>query len=616
MGQWDSERSNYWVNRFNRRRLIGGAATAGVGLAAAGIVGCGGDDSTSTTATSAATSAGSASASAPAGASKTATTAAAAGKPGGTYRSSSSNATYDSFDASRSRFTPVGDIVGLAMQRLVQWDNFKESKIGGGIAEKWEQPDGQTVVLTLRPNTFFHNKPPVNGRAATVEDIKFHIERNRDGKTQDGKADPNFYRQPYYANVDSVVATDASTVTVKLKTPSPLFFNLLAQPFEGIQAPEAVKQFEKDYAQFNEKLIIGTGPYVLTEFSPDGRLKYKRFDKFAGKTYLNGVSYVPLFTDESARQAAWEQKQIDVHAPSTTQVLNDLKSRYSGKVQDIPNYSANPIIAGSFYVGAAPWNNENLLGAIFRAYDRRQLIQQFHGGRGAMAGDVPPQHGAFALPEKELITLPGYLENRDTEIAEARKMWAAGGGPALGDVTIDIPDIFEGVYQAAAIITAMLNKNLGVSQFKAKVEPYSSITTKVVQQKYGGGNANIWYGWDTDVLDPEPTSFLIANYKSDSPQCIQTFGTKIPALDTALTKLATELDQAKRRDLVHEADRLLIKAHGGGRAYSHVQITNTLAWNYFHSREAAPFNTAHLTVNAWIDTADPTYQGRASDDNA
>ncbi|MCZ2111589.1 MAG: ABC transporter substrate-binding protein [Dehalococcoidia bacterium] len=614
MGQLQFERSNYWANRFNRRRLIGGAATAGVGLAAAGIVGCGGDDSTSTP-TRAATTGSSATAAGSPAASKTAAATPAA-KAGGTYRSSSSNATYDSFDASRSRFTPVGDIVGLAMQRIVQWDNYKEGKIGGGLAEKWEQPDGQTIVLKLRPNTFFHNKPPVNGRAATVEDIKFHIERNRDGKLQDGTPDPNFYRQPYYANVDSVTATDASTVTIKLKTPSPLFFNLLAQPFEGIQAPEAVKQFEKDYAQFNEKLIIGTGPYVLTEFSPEGRLKFKKFDKFSGKTNFNGVNYVPLFTDEAARQAAWEQKQIDVHGPSTTQVLNELKSRYSGKIQDIPNFSANPIIAGSYYIGSAPWNNENLLGAIFRGYDRRQLIQQFHGGRGAVSGSVPPQHGSFALSEKELINYPGYLENRDTENNEARKMWAAGGGPALGEVTLDIPDIFEGSYQAASILVAMLNKNLGVTQFKAKVEPYATITSKIVQQKYGNGNAAIWYGWDTDILDPEPASFLIANYKSDSPQAKQTFGLKIDALDAVLTKLGAELDQAKRRELTHDAEKLLLKAYGAGRAYSHVAITNTLAWNYYHPREAAPFNTAHLIVNAWIDPSDPTYQGRAADENA
>ncbi len=360
-------------------------------------------------------------------------------------------------------------------------------------------------------------------------------------------------------------------------------------------------------------MIIGTGPYVLSEFSTEGRLKFKRYEKFAGKAYLDGLSYVPLFTDNSALQAAWEQKQVDAFGPSTVQALNDLKERFKGKIQDVPSYSANPIIAGSFYIAAPPWNNENLMGAIFRAYDRRLLIQQFHGGRGAMSGSVPPTQAAFGLAEKELITLPGYLVDRDKENTEARKMWEAGGGPALGDVTLDIPDIFEGLYQAGAIITAMLNKNLGTNQFKAKVEPYSTITSKIVQQKYGNGNANIWYGWDTEVLDPEPTSFLIANYKSDQPFAKQTFGIKNDALDAVLTRLNTELDQARRKEMTKEAERMLLKAYGGGRPYSHVQITNNLYWNYYHPHEPASFNTAHLYPNSWIDPADPTYQGRPSD---
>ncbi len=76
---------------------------------------------------------------------------------------------------------------------------------------------------------------------------------------------------------------------------------------------------------------------------------------------------------------------------------------------------------------------------------------------------------------------------------------------------------------------------------------------------------------------------------------------------------ALPVDQEKRIELTREAERLLIKAYGGGRPYSHVQITNTLYWNYYHAHEAAPFSTAHLYVNAWIDKDDPTYQGRPSD---
>jgi len=600
--------NNYWVRRQSRRRFLGSAAGVSAAAVAFATTGCGDDDDDDSSSGSPTAAGATTAASVTAGPTKAATPAA---KSGGTARFVSSNATYDTFDHSRSRFSPVATIVGLTMQRVLQWDSFANGTLGGAFAESWEQPDAQTVKLKLRPNNFFHNKSPVNGRQTKAEDIKFHIERNKSGKLLDGTDDPNFYRKGEYQVVESVSVPDASTVLVKLAKPSPLFLNLLAQSYEGIGAPEAIQQFEKSYANFNQEMIIGSGPFVLTEFSSEGRLKFKKYDKSSRPVNLDGVQYVPLFTDTAAQQAAWEQKQIDGYGPSTIQVLEELRSRFKGKVTERTGFSANPIICGSYNGGAAPWNNENLIGAYFRAVDRRQLVQQFHGGRGAISGSIPPSQGAFALTEKELITFPGYLQDRDKDISDARKMWEAGGGPALGDVTIDVPDIFEGSYQASAILTAMLNKNLGTSQFKAKIEPYSTITSKIVQKKYGSGNANLWYGWDTEVLDPEPTAFLVSNYTSTS-SLNQQFEVKVPGLDELLGKVAVELSPDKRKEMTKDVERMLLKAYGAGRPYSHVQITNTLYWNYYKPAESAPFSTAHLLANAWIDPDDPTYQGRAS----
>jgi peptide/nickel transport system substrate-binding protein len=600
--------NNYWVRRQSRRRFLGSAAGVSAAAVAFATTGCGDDDDDDSSSGSPTAAGATTAASVTAGPTKAATPAA---KSGGTARFVSSNATYDTFDHSRSRFSPVATIVGLTMQRVLQWDSFANGTLGGAFAESWEQPDAQTVKLKLRPNNFFHNKPPVNGRQTKAEDIKFHIERNKSGKLLDGTDDPNFYRKGEYQVVESVSVPDASTVLVKLAKPSPLFLNLLAQSYEGIGAPEAIQQFEKSYANFNQEMIIGSGPFVLTEFSSEGRLKFKKYDKSSRPVNLDGVQYVPLFTDTAAQQAAWEQKQIDGYGPSTIQVLEELRSRFKGKVTERTGFSANPIICGSYNGGAAPWNNENLIGAYFRAVDRRQLVQQFHGGRGAISGSIPPSQGAFALTEKELITFPGYLQDRDKDISDARKMWEAGGGPALGDVTIDVPDIFEGSYQASAILTAMLNKNLGTSQFKAKIEPYSTITSKIVQKKYGSGNANLWYGWDTEVLDPEPTAFLVSNYTSTS-SLNQQFEVKVPGLDELLGKVAVELSPDKRKEMTKDVERMLLKAYGAGRPYSHVQITNTLYWNYYKPAESAPFSTAHLLANAWIDPDDPTYQGRTS----
>src|SRR5918994_5751042 len=45
------------------------------------------------------------------------------------------------------------------------------------LAEKWEYKNPTTLVFTLKKGVKFHNKPPVNGREVTAEDVKYSLER-------------------------------------------------------------------------------------------------------------------------------------------------------------------------------------------------------------------------------------------------------------------------------------------------------------------------------------------------------------------------------------------------------------------------------------------------------
>jgi len=584
--------------------VLGGAATAGLGVAALGLVGCGDDDDDDDDGgdpTTAPTS--------PAGASATAAPTEVAKQKGGTARFISANNTWDTFDLDRSRFTPISTLFGFTNLGVMQWNDYAEGKIGGGMAESFEQPDKQTFVFKVRPNLFWHNKAPVNGRAATADDITQFILRNKNGKTQDGVDDPNFYRKASFQTVDKAETVDAKTVKVTMTRPDPFFLNVLAGAYTKVQAPEAIKAFEKDYANLKADLIIGTGAFTLTEFEAAGKLTFVRNEKFYTQVNPDGVKYLPLFTDQAAQQAAFEQKQVDAFAPTQNAVLEDMLKRLTGKVQEIKNFSANPQ-AGTYYGGSAPWNNPNLIGAIFRAFDRRSLISSLLQGKAALSGNVPPTQAAFGITEKELITFPGYLEDRATEEAEAKKMWAAGGGPALGEIIVDIPDIWEGLYSGgAALITNQLNKVLG-NTFTAKIEPYSTITTKIVQKAYGNGKNNIWYGWITEITDPEPTLLQYLQFNSAQPQW-QQYGVKIDKVDTLTNSLVNEFDIAKRQNDNKEVNRELLKAYGAGVPYSLVGVGSTLVWNYYHPTKTAPFVTSQqFGTDAWFDQKDPTWSGR------
>jgi peptide/nickel transport system substrate-binding protein len=578
--------------------VLGGAVLGGVGVGSLALVGCGDDDDDE--ASDATPDTGGTVAPTPSG----------SAVKGGTARFSSANNTWDTFDVDRSRFTPFAVVMGYTNESVVHYKSFEKGELEGGLASKWEQPDASTLNITLRDGATWHNKPPVNGRAATSEDIVAFIKRNKEGKTQDGVDDVNFYRKGEYANVASVTAPDAKTVNVKFTKPDPFFLGTLASGYAKIQAPEAVKAFEKDYANLKADLIIGTGAYSLTEFKAEGSLTFTKHDKYPQGQNLDKIQYFPLFTDNAALQAAFEQKQIDAYGPRTKQVLDELLAKYAGKITNYPAFAANPM-AGTYYGGTPPWNNANLIGAIFRTIDRRQLIQQMFQGLAALAGNIPPTQAAFGITEKELITYPGYLEDRAKELAEAKQMWSAGGGPALGDITVDIPDIWEGAYSGvgALITNSMLKANLG-NNFNVKLEPYSTITGKLIQQKYGNGANNIWYGWISDVTKLEPSIDLYNSYNSASPQ-FQQFGVKIQKVDDTTSKLLIELDLEKRKTMTKEVEIELIKAYGAGIPYNMITIGNTLVHNYYHPTENQPFVTAHqFASRAYIDPKDPTYQGR------
>ncbi len=605
-----SQENNYWLRRldsgrFSRRRFVGGAALAGVGAAGLGLVGCGDDDSGGSTAT---TSGGSPTGSSPTAGSASPT--AAAKQKGGIYRNTSANGTYDTFDVDRSRFSPFAVQMGYTNLGLVNYASFTDGKLEGAFASKWEQPDATTMTFTLRDNLFWQNKAPVNGRQATVDDIVFFIQRNKDGKLQDGTVDPNFYRASDYASVQSVTATDSKTVTVKFSKPNPFFLGTLAGSYAKLQAPEAVKQFEKTYTNFSPDLIIGTGAYILTQFTADGHVQLRRFDKYYRDVWIDGLDYIPLFTDNAALQSAFEQKQIDQYAPRTKAVLDDLQARYKGQIYNEAQFDVNPW-AGTYYGGSAPWNNPNLIGAIFRSIDRNALSQQLVQGQAALSGSIPPVQQPFAITEKELITYPGYLADHAKDLSEAKAMWAAGGGPALGRILIDIPDIWEGAYAGvSALIQNQLKANLG-DQFDTKIEPYSTITGKLVKQQYGNGSNNIWYGWISDVNKLEPSFDLWTNFNSASPQFPYLGGVKIDKVDTLTNQIITELDATKRADLCKQIDVELIKAYGAGVPYNLDHISTTLSWNYYHGTEATPFITSPNFGNtAYFDQKDPTWSGR------
>ncbi len=120
----------------------------------------------------------------------------------------------------------------------------------GDLAESWTQPSETTYVFKLRRGVRWHNKPPVNGRELTADDVVYSVERFL---TVKGNA--NAYMLKSVARVEPV---DRYTVKFTLKEPFVWFLDMLANPVAvGIIAREVVDK----YGDLRKpEAVIGTGP--------------------------------------------------------------------------------------------------------------------------------------------------------------------------------------------------------------------------------------------------------------------------------------------------------------------------------------------------------------------
>lgn len=205
------------------------AAATGAGGVALGLVGCGDDDDKTATAAPA-TAVTSTSPSTAATTAAATTAAAATAAKGGALRLTSANNTWDVFDIDRSIFSTIAAYLhGFTNSGVVAYKSFKDAVLEGGFADKWEIQSPTQITFTVKQGLKWHNKPPVNGRAATSADIKAFIIRNRDATLRDGTVDKStFYRSSQYGLVDTVDTPDARTAVVKFKSPNIFFLDTLA----------------------------------------------------------------------------------------------------------------------------------------------------------------------------------------------------------------------------------------------------------------------------------------------------------------------------------------------------------------------------------------------------
>ena len=266
--------SEYWDRYFrrartSRRRFLQASATAGLGAAGIGLVGCGDDDEAEPTATSEPEDTPEPTATArPGETPRPAPTATATEVPpdtalvptdGSHYAEVGEAFTGGTQDLHRGIGGLSGGIGSSAYSGLIRFDSLTAPTFRGDLAVGLpEQPDDVTYIFTLRDDVVWHNKPPTNGRPFTMDDARWNLERQLTRKLADGtEADDFALTNTVFTHIDSLDFVDEKTISFKLKQPRGTWLEALAAA--GFMDQTVAEEMEANPDPISAERIVGTG---------------------------------------------------------------------------------------------------------------------------------------------------------------------------------------------------------------------------------------------------------------------------------------------------------------------------------------------------------------------
>jgi peptide/nickel transport system substrate-binding protein len=416
--------------------------------------------------------------------------------------------------------------------------------IEGDLAESWQQTGETTYVFKLRRGVKWQNRPPVNGRELTADDVRYTVERFL---TVKGSANAAMLR-----SVDRVEALDRYTVKFTLKEPFAWFLDMIANPTAvAITARECVEKFG-DLKK--PEAMVGTGPYLLESYKPNVSLTLVRNPDYfvPGLPYIDRV-VIGIDEDNASRMAAFLAGKYDlgwefpgqINRTDWVQMKDGLaRTRPGLRVAEFPSNVVNDL---SMRTDQKPFSDVRVRQAISLAIDRQGILDATAEGVGAFNPPVPAALKDWSLPIAQLGEGAKYYAY---DPAEARRLLAAAGYPN------GFPgSICFATYGSTTLVDTM--------QLVIKSLKDVGIDAKLDQKEYGAYVASCRFGkYDSMAFGPltpflEPDNFLYGQYYPGEMR--NRSHVNDPVLNDLLVRQRRTADVARRRDVLHEIQRHLAK---------------------------------------------------------
>lgn len=428
-----------------------------------------------------------------------------------------------------------------------------------GQAESWTiSEDGRVYTFTLREGLQWSNGDPL-----TAEDWVYSYRRALDPATG---SKYGFLLYPI-ANARQIVAGDVEvetlgvqaldprTVEITLASSTPYFLQLLTHSMAMPVHRATIEAHGDNWAR--PETFVGNGPFTLSEWRVQQHIKVDKNPLYrdAENVILDTIYFYPI-EDQSSDLARFRAGEVDWTYELPNNQYRWIKENMADQLVVSP-------YLGIYYYGfnltKPPFkDNPALRKALSLAIDRETItdkIAQF--GEQPAYAFVPPGVAGY-----ETYQHPWAAMTREERLALARQLYEEAGYSAENPLKTEIRyNTSENHKRIAVAVQAMWKDNLGADvaivneEWKVFLQTRK---TKDVTQVYRAG----WIG-DYD----DANSFLELNRSTSG---LNDSAYMSPEYDALLDRAAQELDPETRRQIMLEAEMLLLEDMPVAPIYSYV----------------------------------------------
>ncbi len=451
------------------------------------------------------------------------------------------SAGWDVLDPAATAFTFSRQIMEFIYDPLLARDP-KTSKIVPGLAQSFDvSSDGTTITLKIRPNVKFQD-----GTVCDANAVAFSLNRIQDPALKSPMA------ATISGPVQSIKATDASTVVITLKKPFAPFLDSLTQISLAPVSPAAVQKYGKDFGAHP----VGTGPFMFqTEVANDNVVLVRypdynwapSFFQHQGPAYLDKV-VIRNVPEDATRMALEQAGTIDV-------VYNPI-------VSQLPDYQNNPKfyvvqatrpgMPRSFILNTAifPFNDVKTRQAVAYAINKTQILQSAYGNIGGVADSILTPN-VFGYAKSAGGAVATY------DVNKAKQMLSdAGWKPGSDGILLKDDKRFSITYGSQSttsfnIQDQILQANLKAVGIEMQIqdEEQAAILDDIRRGKWPMSTM-LFAATDPDVM------YTVLDSKSIGAAW-NTARYNNPQMDSLLDQGRTELDQTKRANIYAQAQKLV-----------------------------------------------------------